>query len=301
MTADTTVVIEAALNGGRDRREHPGIPYLSNEIAAEGRRCADEGATVLHVHGRDANGGWSADPSIYAGIILALRQAAPAALISITSIRPSHVRVDRIIEMLTTLASHPDTAPDLVSINLGHIVHWQPTPGGPSSRRTVHVPNSYQDIVRLLQVCRDCGIGPELGLMDLGFVSNAVTLVEDGVLPTSSWCLLELDSPRFGAGDQVAPGTVANYQALVRALHDHLPDATWAAHGQGTTGFSVVRQALIDGAHARVGFEDSLQLENGELAPTNAALVAWAVAEARKVGRMPASPRETRQIVGLPV
>ena len=33
------VVIEAALNGGRDRSENEAVPYTAGELAAEARRC----------------------------------------------------------------------------------------------------------------------------------------------------------------------------------------------------------------------------------------------------------------------
>lgn len=298
MSPNDVVIIEAALNGGRERREHPHIPMTPDEIAAEARGCADEGASLFHVHARDPDGEWNADPTLYATTITALRRAVPGALVSITSIRPSHVAVDRIVELLTTLSAKPETAPDLISVNLGHIVRWEPSPDGPFPRRTIHFPNAYEEIVPLLSTCATYGITPELGLMDLGFVSNAVTLHADGLLPAHPWFLLELDSPRFGSGDQVAPATVTNYEALAAPLVEHFPNARWAAHGQGLAGYAVIHHALTRGAHVRVGYEDSVHLPNGDLADSNAGLVAWAVAEARAVGRTPATPDETRQIIG---
>lgn len=159
--------------------------------------------------------------------------AAPDVLISVPSLRPVAVPVAEILGLLTTLASSPRTRPDLISVNLGHIVVWEPVPAGDSNRRTVHFPNDYADVVAVLAACRTHGITPELGVMDLGFVSNAVALRDDGVLPPPGWFLLELDSPTDGAGPQVAPSTVANYDLLAARLHAHFPHAAWAAHGAG--------------------------------------------------------------------
>ena len=116
------VVIEAAHNGGRDRSENEAVPYTAGELAAEARRCADEGATVCHVHARADDGGWTVDPARYAEVLRELREAVPHAQVSITSIRPEGVRVEEILDLLVALASDPSTKPDMMSINLGHIV-----------------------------------------------------------------------------------------------------------------------------------------------------------------------------------
>jgi 3-keto-5-aminohexanoate cleavage enzyme len=291
------VVIEAALNGGRDRAEQPAVPHTAAELATEARRCAAAGATLVHVHARDEDGGWTADLARYAAAVRAIREAVPNVLISLTSLRPEGVPVEAILDLLDALAADAATRPDLISVNLGHIAVWGLVPGG-QGRRTVHYPNGYEDVTRLLAACAPYGVRPELGIMDLGFVSNAVALRDDDLLPDDAWFLLELDSPAYGAGPRVAPATVANYDALAAAMRDQFPAARWAAHGQGIAGYAVIARALADGAHVRVGFEDAVCLPDGHLARSNAELVAWAVAAARERGREPASLLETRAITG---
>src|SRR5215211_9085728 len=90
------VVIEVALNGNRDRSENEAVPYTAAELAAEARRCADEGASLFHVHARADDGGWTADPARYAEAVRDLHEAVPDGLVSITSIRPEGVRVREI-------------------------------------------------------------------------------------------------------------------------------------------------------------------------------------------------------------
>ena len=98
--ADNLVVIEVALNGNRDRAENPTVPYTADEIAAEARRCADEGATVFHVHAREVDGGWTADPVRYAEVVSRLHSEIPDGLVSITSLRPDVIPVDAILDLL---------------------------------------------------------------------------------------------------------------------------------------------------------------------------------------------------------
>lgn len=295
MAVAGAVVIEAALNGGRDRAENRAVPYTAAELAAEAKRCADEGATVFHVHARADDGGWTVDPPRYAEVLAELRESAPHGLVSITSIRPEGVRVDEILKLLATLAGDPATKPDMISVNLGHIVAWEPVGSG-LVRRTAHFPNAYEDITRLLAACTAHGVRPELGVMDLGFVSNAVTLRDDGVLPERPWFLIELDSPANGSGVQVAPSTVANYDALVAPMRQHFSASRWAVHGQGAAGYAVIERALVNGAHVRVGFEDAVRLPDGRLARSNAELVKWAVGAVHKVGRTLATVEEARVI-----
>jgi 3-keto-5-aminohexanoate cleavage enzyme len=294
----TAVVIEAALNGGRDRSENEAVPHTAGEIAAEARRCADEGATVFHVHARADNGDWTVDPARYAEVLRELREAVPHGLISITSIRPEDVGVEEILKLLGKLAGDPVTKPDMVSVNIGHIVVWEPGATGSARRRTTHYPNAHEDIVRLLAACETHGVRPELGVLDLGFVANAVALRDDGVLPEHPWFLIELDSPAYDSGVQVAPSTVANYDALAAPLRQHFPTVRWAAHGQGVAGYAVIERALADGEHVRVGFEDAIHLPDGRLARSNAELVMWAVAAAQEAGRTPATVEEARLIMG---
>jgi len=289
------VIIEAALNGGRRSAEHPRIPTTPVAVAREAAACAQLGAHVVHVHAYGPEEDYSADPAWYADAIARIRGLAPDVLVSITSIRPATVPVSVILDGLTQLARQAETRPDLISINLGHIVAWEPAPGG---RQTTHYPNDYEDIVALLGLCRTTGIVPELGLMDLGFVSNAVTLRSDGLLPARPWFLIELDSPGYGAGRQVAPSTTTNYAFLAERVRTQFPDANWAAHGSGVSTHSVVRRALHAGAHVRIGFEDTLELPGGGLAFDNASLVRASANAARLAGRRPATPAEARALIG---
>jgi 3-keto-5-aminohexanoate cleavage enzyme len=133
--------------------------------------------------------------------------------------------------------------------------------------------------------------------MDLGFVSQAVALRADGALAAPGWFLVELDCPEYGGGVQVAPSTVADYDALSARLRAHFPHAAWAAHGTGVPGYAVLQRALEGGAHLRVGFEDAMHLPDGRLATSNAEPVAWAVARGRERGRRIAGPDEARAII----
>lgn len=291
---DNPVIIEVALNGGRSREEHPNVPCTPEEVSADAERCYAAGASVVHLHAQDADGNWSADPAWYRETLGRIRSVAPDLLISITSIRPAPVPVDTVLESLHDLAGDPAMKPDLISINLGHIVNWERRHGSDASRQTVHFPNSYEDIVALLATCKDLGITPEFGLMDLGFVSNAVALRDGGLLPESPWFLIELDSPGYGSGRQVAPSSAANLDLFASLVAEHFPGARWAAHGVDLPGYGVVRRAFEIGGHVRVGLEDAVVLPDGRQPSGNVEMVEWAVQTANRFGRTPMTPSDVR-------
>ncbi|HEV2528903.1 MAG TPA: 3-keto-5-aminohexanoate cleavage protein [Thermomicrobiales bacterium] len=308
------VLIEAAINGLRDRREHPGIPYTPEEAASEAIAAIDAGASVIHLHARGRYGAWSSAPAWYSHTIRRIRHYRPESLISLSSLRPDTVPVDVILGLVATLANSDSTRPDLLSVNLGHVMIWEhvapgdaaagrpiprPVQGLGLSRRTLHYPNGYGDIVALLRACDRYGIVPELGLMDLGFISNAVTLMEDGLIGPAPWCLVELDSPRYGAGAQVAPSSADDYDVLTDRLRRHLPGARWAAHGSGVAGFGVLDRAIATSAHIRVGFEDSVVGPDGRRVRDNATLVGWAADRVRGFGHVVASADVACEIIGL--
>ena len=56
---------------------------------------------------------------------------------------------------------------------------------------------------------------------------------------------------------------------------------------------------VILGGCVRVGMEDNIYYRKGELAKSNAQLVARIVRIARELGKEPATPAEARQILGL--
>jgi len=161
---------------------------------------------------------------------------------------------------------------------------------------TDHFPNDYNDLVAILTAGDRFNVTPELGVMDLGFVNNAVALRHAGIVPENPWFLVELDSPGYGSGHQVAPSTVEDYDVLANRVRQHFRESAMAAHGVGVAGFAVLRRALADGAHLRVGFEDAVCLPDGSPADSNVDLVRWATAAAAKAGRPVADADEARRI-----
>jgi uncharacterized protein (DUF849 family) len=286
------IIIKACLNGARGREQNPHVPWTPAEIAAEAERCADAGASIVHIHARTPQGGTSYDPEWYAEADRLIR-AQTNLVLNHTTARLPDTSIDQVLRYLRET---PEPV-DMISLNTGNIVFNMPLSHG--TRRTIAIPNSYDDIRQTILACRERGIMPEPAVLDTGFLTNVATLVQDGLLPSPRYLLVEF-SGRFGDGLQIMPGTPRSYFYMTGCVKELFPEAIWAAHGIEDSVFTIASLAIATGAHVRVGFEDRATLVDGSLAKSSADFVSWAVNVARAHGREPATPQDTRQMIGLP-
>ncbi len=283
------IVIKACLNGMRGREQSPHVPWTPAEIAAEAKRCADAGAAIVHIHARTPEGEISYDPEWYTEADRLIREQTDL-IVNHTTARMPDATIDQVLRYLRET---PEPV-DMISLNSGNIVFHTPLSEG--GRRTIAIPNSYNDIKQTLMVCNERGIVPEPAVLDTGFLSSVVMLVEDGLLPSPRYLLVEF-SGRFGQGFQIMPGTPRSYFYMTDCVKEVFPDATWIAHGIEDSVFTIASLAISTGAHIRIGFEDRATLGDGTLAQSNADYVNWSVEVARAHGREPATPQEARQIL----
>jgi 3-keto-5-aminohexanoate cleavage enzyme len=286
------IVIKACLNGIRGREVNPQVPWTPAEVAAEARRAEEAGAAIVHIHARTPQGGVSYDPAWYSETDQLIR-AQTKLIVNHTTARTSEASLEQVLRYLQET---PEPV-DMISLNLGYIVFFA-GPAAEGSKRTVLIPNSYNDIRRILAVCYERGIFPEPALLDTGFLNNAATLAKDGLLRSPHYFLVEFGG-RFGGGLQIMPGTPASYFYLTSCLKEVFPGAVWIAHGIEESVFTIASLAITTGAHVRVGLEDTVVLPDGKVATSNAELVEWAALLARAHGREPATPEEAREILRL--
>lgn len=286
------IIIKACLNGARGREQNTNVPWTPQEVADEAIRCAAAGAAIVHIHARSENGAISYDPAWYAEADRLIR-ANSDLIINHTTARMPDASIEQVLRYL-----QETPAPvDMVSLNTGNIVINGPPRNG--RRDTLVIPNCYEDIRLTIEACRERGIVPEPAVLDSGFLSNVVTLVEDGLLKVPNYLLLEFGG-RFGDGLLIMPGTARSYVYLTDCVRDLFPKAIWTAHGIEDSVFTIAALAIAGGDHLRIGLEDRATLSDGRVANSNADLVSWAVAAARANGREPATSDEARVLLGLP-
>jgi 3-keto-5-aminohexanoate cleavage enzyme len=121
-------------------------------------------------------------------------------------------------------------------------------------------------------------------------IDNALRLVRDGFVQAPLHFNFVLGVP--GA----MSASVRNLSFLVDSIP---PDATWTVSGIGRFETPLAAAAIAMGGHVRVGFEDNIYYGRGELATSNAQLVARIVRIANELGRQVATPDQAREILGL--
>jgi uncharacterized protein (DUF849 family) len=277
------VVITAALTGALTTRDQcPAIPYTPEEIAAAAAAAREAGAAVVHIHARTEDGAPTFSTETYREIHDAVRERTDVVLNFSTGAidTPLEERIDYVREV----------QPDVAALNMGSMNYAKYSESREDYVFDMVFQNPFSEIRQLLVAMNEAGVTPELECFDTGHVGNIRPLQQEGVLG---------DAPHFSLVMGVLggiPATVENLAHQVRQLPD---DAPWQVIGISRDQWPLVSAALSMGGNVRVGLEDNFYTPDGEMAESNADLVAAAVEMTRQVGREPATPDEAREILGV--
>ena len=266
------LIITAALTGNVPTREMtPHVPLTPAEIAADVRRCAEAGASLVHIHARDAEGRPTLDTAVFKETVRRIKDEAPEVIIQLST----GARAGRDWE---ARANPVHLLPEMASFTTGS----NNLPG-------IVYENAPDFLLFLAGVFKATGVKPEIEVFEAGMISNALFLQKKELLAPPLHFDFVLGAP--GA----MPATVRNLVFLADTLP---PGSTWTVAGIGPAEIPLATAAIAMGGHVRVGIEDNLLLPDGTLA-TNAELVATVATIARTMGREVASPAEARQILSL--
>ena len=139
---------------------------------------------------------------------------------------------------------------------------------------------------------QEAGRVPELEVFDTGHLLLAKKMIETG----------QLNAPglfQFCLGISWAQPATPEAMTYMRGLLP--PDSPWFSFGISLYQFPMVAQAVLLGGHVRVGMEDNLYLERGQLAPSNAALVEKAAKIIEILGDHVATPGRGAADAGDPL
>ena len=234
-------LLEACLNGGRTRDDHPAYPRTREELAADARAAVAAGADVLHVHPYDDQGRESLAPDGCAVTIDAVRSVCPGIPISLTTTAAIEPDPERRLELVADW----HVLPELVTANQGE-------PG----------------IVELCEHLLSRGVGIEAGLLSL---EDARSFVAAGIADRCTRVLIE----PLDADPGIAVAHAAEMESIIVAAGIELEQVH---HGDGIATWAVVRRALDRGYGTRAGLEDTTVLPDGSQPKDNAELVRTAAA-----------------------
>jgi 3-keto-5-aminohexanoate cleavage enzyme len=268
------LIISAALVGSwPTKAQNPNLPVTEEEIAQSALDCAAAGAAIVHIHVRDENAKVTCDPARYAKVRDLIRARGSDVVINMSTGGGAGQTTDE--QRMEPVGLQPEIASfDCGSLNFGQRVF-------------VNSPTFLDELAARMD---HYGVLPEIECFEPGHVANALRLIDDGKLKPPFWFQFVL-GVRGGS-----PGTV---KQLMHMLEMIPPGAHWSVCGIGRAQLPLGLAAMGMGGHVRTGLEDNIYYHKGQLAESNAQLVARLVRIAGEIGRPVASPADARQLLGL--
>jgi uncharacterized protein (DUF849 family) len=283
------LIITAAMIGGittREKNPHP--PMTPREIAESAIECHKAGASVCHIHVRDPHTQASSMKfELYkevfdrvrdrCDLIINLTTGAGGRLLydpaagtwNTAELKSPEERVEHVLKL----------NPELCSLDVGTLNF------GPRA-----FINLVSVVEKMAKMIKDAGVKPELEVFDLGHIRIAKHLIQQGLVDKPALFQLCLGIPW---------GTEATTENMIY-MRNNLPEGClWYAFGIGPTHFSMAATSIINGGHARVGFEDNLFIRKNVPATSNAEMVRKVAEIAALLDREVATPQEARKILKL--
>jgi 3-keto-5-aminohexanoate cleavage enzyme len=253
------VVLAVAPNGGRKtKRDHPALPLTPSELARTAAECLERGASMIHLHVRDAAGQHCLDAEAYrAAIATICQEVGDRLVLQVTS--ESLGRYSPADQRAVVLRTNPEA----VSLAL---------------RELAPEPADEKDFGEFLGKLKQMRIWPQIILYTPAEAERLGTMVKQGLIPFDQLAVLYVLG-RFALTRTALP------RDLLPFLAPDMPRfESWSVCAFGRREAACVTAAALLGGHGRVGFENNLALPNGDHAASNAELVGAAAHAFEAVG-----------------
>lgn len=266
------LIITAALTGAEVTRENqPNLPLTPDEIAEAAYQCYLAGASIVHIHARDAEGKPTQSYDVYKEIKEKIEAKCNIIFQPSTGGAVWHGPEERLQPV--------DLKPEMATLSAGTCNF------GPDVFM-----NTEEYIEKFATKMKEMGVKPEIEVFERGMIENAKKLVKQGLVEAPLHFDFVLGVP--GA----CPATPDDLMYMVRNIPD---GSTWTVAGIGRHELPLATMGIILGGHVRVGFEDNVYYGKGQLAQSNAQLVERVVRMAKELGREVATPDEARRILNI--
>ncbi|MGH8850398.1 MAG: 3-keto-5-aminohexanoate cleavage protein [Casimicrobiaceae bacterium] len=268
--ASLAVAIAVAPNGARRTRgDHPRLPLTPDELAQCAEDCLVAGASMMHLHVRDAAGRHSLEADDYRAAIDAIRW---------------RVGADLVLQVTTESGGRYTPAQQIA-----HARELAPQALSLAVRELWSDPALEKEIAHFIAelVQRDALV--QYIVYDENDMAGLVRLHADGVIAQAAPHVLLV----LGSYAQRRAGRPAELPPLVARLPTAWP---WSACAFGAAELRCVTMAALLGGHVRVGFENNLHLASGAIATDNAQLVRACREVIEHLGLRNASCAEMRRL-----
>ena len=297
------VIITCAVTGGAHTPTmSDALPVTPQGIVEQSLAAAEAGAAILHLHARNPeNGAPTGDPEVYRQFLSVIRQRSDA-VINITTGGSATMPV---AERLRAAVAFK---PEMCSLNMGSM-NFAFFPAAARISEWKHdwerdyvlgsddfiFRNTFRDIAYIMESLSDAGTRFEHECYDLSHLYNLAHFVDRGLVKPPFFIQMI-----FGILGGVGPDL--ENLVYMKSTADRLfgkGTFQWSVLAAGRHQMPFLTQAALLGGHVRVGLEDSLFIERGVLAVSNAQQVEKIVRILGEMGHEPATPAEARTMLGL--
>jgi 3-keto-5-aminohexanoate cleavage enzyme len=269
-------VIAVAITGSVPcKRDNPAVPTTPAEQVESTHAAFEAGATLVHIHVRNADETASSDPELFRQVQEGVRRHCPGMIVQFSTGgrgRDPSARGNAL-----------ELRPDMASLSTGSV-----------NFPSIVYENSaslVSDLATRMQANR---VRPEIELFDLSHIHGARRLIDAGLMDESPHVQVVMGVKNALPADEHL------LDLMLGEIRRVLPHATWTAAGIGVNQARVMEWALARGADGvRTGLEDNIRLGRDRLAGSNAELVALAAEAVARHGRRPATPAEARHALRL--
>jgi uncharacterized protein (DUF849 family) len=288
------LIIEARVNEYATRNRNPNVPWLPREIARNATDCFEAGASIVHFHGRDADGAPDNRFETCRDTIAAVRESSPILVHPSLGYLTTSASLDKRFSVMQKLIREPGTHPDFAPIDMGSVNADLLDQRMPAFRQpgTVYL-NKTDMLLGLAAKMRDARIKPSLTAWNVSFVRLIGAFADMSLLDAPLFVSLVLTDKILISGH---PGTAEGLDAYLPFLPRNHPVA-WAVTYIGGSMDHLLDKIILAGGHIQVGLGDYHYGEN--CSPTNAHIVANVVKRAKDLGRPVASVAEVQRMLRL--
>jgi uncharacterized protein (DUF849 family) len=277
------------------------LPYTHDDIAAQAIDAAQAGASILHLHARNPNDGSpSVDPDDFAGFLPRIKQATNA-VVNISTGGSLTLSIQDRIKPAKTFS------PEMCSMNMGSMnfsfhplaarhkewkFDWEKEYVAQSDGNIFR--NTFRDIREAADTLAPHDIKFEHECYDVGHLYNLKFCMDTGLFKAPVFI-------QFIFGILGGIGPEVDNLIFMKRTADRLfgNDYRWSVLGAGGAQMSLASTASQMGGHVRVGLEDSLFINRGKLADSNAQQVAKIGRIVEDLGSQVATPDEAREMLAL--
>lgn len=297
------VIISCAVTGGiHTPTMSDYLPITPSDIATQSVDAVKAGASIVHLHARNpATGQPTGSPDVYAQFLPLIKQQCDGVINLTTGGSPTMAVEDR-------LAAARQFQPEVCSMNMGTMnfglfpmasrySNWKHDWEEPYLVESDDFVfrNSFRDIDYAIKTLSETGTKFEHECYDVSHLYNLAHFVDKGVVKPPFFIQMI-----FG----ILGGIGASIDNLnfMKEKADELfgkGDYEWSVLGAGRHQMTLATHAALMGGHVRVGLEDSLFLNRGELAKSNAEQVSKIVRILTELGIQIATPDDARETLGL--